>query len=280
MPKRFRDGKGNNMKLKRKLLLMSAALAVPLLLSGCVNKAKAERLLEKALEERYGEEFVVLDSIVTSANWLNAGPLEAICCPVSDNKLTFQASYSIKRQQFYGDEYAEAIVREEAYAEMEQILSHYYTDFILNANACHSIIQYNEMSKYTKFTNMEDVSISSYEEKYGEKMIISFYIGFNTEELDNYEEAEPIFKEYCEKFNDGRVNFFCYYMNSEDIDKCRKLEETDYWDNYNSCDLINKSENRTEYVYRYMEKEFFLSSIISNDGVQRFNSDGTPESEE
>ena len=61
---------------------------------------------------------------------------------------------------------------------------------------------------------------------------------------------------------------------------CKKLEETDYWDNYNTCDLINKSENRTEYVYRYMEKKFFLSSIISNDGVQRFNSDGTPESEE
>ena len=222
------------------------------------------------------------DSFVGSASWIDVGSLEAVCYPLSDKNLTFKASYSIKNQKLNGDEYVEAIVREEAYEEMEQILSQHYTDFLLEADACHSIIQYNEMSKYTKFTNMEDVSISSYEEKYGEKMIISFFIGFNTEEIDNYEEAEPVFKEYCEKFNDGRVNFFCYYMNSEDIDKCKKLEETDYWEHYNSIDLINKSENGTEYVYRFKGSKFYLSEIASSNGVQRFNSDGTliTESEE
>ncbi|MGN0578027.1 MAG: hypothetical protein ACI4J4_05365 [Ruminiclostridium sp.] len=264
------------MKLKRKLLLPLFAIAISFLLSGCVNRPFADLQLSWALTKRYGDIFIVADSFVSSGNWLNAGPLEAVCYPLSDKKLNFKATYSYKNNQLYGEEYAEAVVREEAYAEMEQILSQYYTDFILDADASHSIIQLDEMSKYKRFTNIKDVSIASYEEKYGEKMIISFYIGFNTEEIENYEEAEPIFKEYCKKFTDGRVNFFCYYMNSEDIDKCKKLEETDYWEHYNSSDLINKSENRTEYVYRYMEKKFFLSSIISNDGVQRFNSDGTP----
>ncbi len=281
MPKNdFRTGKETIMKTKRKLLLPLFAIAISFLLSGCVNKPLEDLCLSWALTKKYGEIFIVADSFVGSASWIDVGSLEAVCYPLSDKNLTFKASYSIKNQKLNGDKYAEAVVREEAYAEMEQILSQYYTDFILDADACHSIIQLDEMSKYKRFTNIKDVSMASYEEKYGEKMIISFYIGFNTEEIDNYEEAEPIFKEYCEKFTDGRVNFFCYYMNSEDIDKSKKLEETDYWEHYNSIDLINKSENRTEYVYRYMEKKFFLSSIISNDGVQRFNSDGTPEIKE
>ena len=135
------------MKLKRKLLLMSAALAVPFLLSGCVNKPLEDLRLSLALTKKYGEVFIVEDSFVSSGNWLTAGPLKAVCYPLSDKNLTFKATYSYKRNQLYDDEYVEAVVREEAYAEMEQILSHYYTDFILNANACHSIIQYNEMSK-------------------------------------------------------------------------------------------------------------------------------------
>ena len=222
------------------------------------------------------------DSFVGSASWIDVGSLEAVCYPLSNKNLSFKASYSIKNQKLNGDKYAEAIVREEAYEEMEQILSQYYSEFYLDTNARRDIIQLDEINNYTEFTNIEDVSIASYEEKYGEKMIISFYIGFNNDEIDDYEEAEQIFRQYSEKFTEGRVNYFCYYMNTDTINECKKIEENDYWNNFLSSDLINKSENRTEYVYRYMEKKFFLSSIISNDGVQRFNSDGTPitESEE
>ncbi|MGN0655250.1 MAG: hypothetical protein ACI4KR_00510, partial [Ruminiclostridium sp.] len=246
------------MKLKRKLLLMSAALAVPLLLSGCVNKAKAERLLAKALEERYGEEFVVLDSIVTSANWLNAGPLEAICCPVSDNKLTFQASYSIKRQQFYGDEYAEAIVREEAYAEMEQILSQHYTDFLLEVSVFPPMIQYDERNNYTDFTNIEDVSITSYEEKYGEKTDISFYVYFNESEIEKYDEVSEIFRSYSERFNNAEVLFWCYYTNSDTIAELRTKNENDIWDNFHFRFATKRSEV-PEYLYSYKNGVFYLN---------------------
>lgn len=261
---------------------MSAALAVPFLLSGCVNKPLEDLRLSWALTKKYGEIFIVADSFVSGGNWLTAGPLKAVCYPLSDKNLTFKATYSYKRNQLYDDEYVEAVVREEAYAEMEQILSQYYSEFYLDTNARRDIIQLDEINNYTEFTNIEDVSIASYEEKYGEKMIISFYIGFNNDEIDDYEEAEQIFRQYSEKFTEGRVNYFCYYMNTDTINECKKIEENDYWNNFLSSDLINKSENRTEYVYRYMEKKFFLSSIISNDGVQRFNCDGTPitESEE
>ena len=150
------------MKLKRKLLLMSAALAVPLLLSGCVNKPLEDLRLSLALTKKYGEIFIVADSFVSGGNWLTAGPLKAVCYPLSDKNLTFKATYSCKRNQLYDDEYVEAIVREEAYAEMEQILSKYYTDFYLDVRVITPVFQIDELSKYENFASIEDVSITSY----------------------------------------------------------------------------------------------------------------------
>ena len=151
------------MMTKRRVLRAISLLAAVFVLSGCVNQKEEERNLAKALEEEYGEEFVVVDSIVTSANWLNAGPLEAVCYPKANRNLTFQAAYS--DGQIYYDEYVQAIVREEAYAEMEEILSQYYKDFFLAADVLSPNIGYSERENYPRFTNISDVSIASYEEK-------------------------------------------------------------------------------------------------------------------
>ena len=102
------------MKTKRKLLSLLAALAIPLLLCGCVNVRAAEKKLAKALEEEYGEEFVVVDSIVTGGHPIYAGPLRAVCYPKSNKNLLFKATFA--EDYIYEDEYVQAIVREEAYA--------------------------------------------------------------------------------------------------------------------------------------------------------------------
>ena len=128
------------MKRKRKLLSLISALAIPLILSGCVNKKAEEKKLAKALEEEYGEEFIVVDSIVTGGHPIYGGPLEAICYPKSNQKLFFKATFA--EDYIYEDEYVEAIVREEAYAEMEEILSQYYTDFFLDADVMQPMIDY------------------------------------------------------------------------------------------------------------------------------------------
>lgn len=262
------------MKMKRKILLSLAALAVPLLLSGCVNRRAEEKKLAKALEEKYGEEFIVADSFVGSASWIDVGSLEAVCYPLSDKNLTFKASYSIKNQKLNGDKYVEAIVREEAYAEMEQILSQYYTDFFLDVDACHSIIQLDEMSKYTKFTNIEDVSIASYEEKYGEKMIISFYIILNIDEIDDYEEVEPIFQQYSEKFSNGRVNYFCYYEPVSTINECQEIKDKRKYISNKGFILSTQMGSRQQHpMYRYCfwDGKFSLFEIEDADGVKHFN---------
>lgn len=270
------------MKRKRKLLSLISALAIPLMLSGCVNKKAEEKKLVKALEERYGEEFVVADSIIGSANWLNVGSLEAACYPKANKNLTFKASYSISNNNLGDDNYIQAIVREEAYEEMEEILSKYYTDFYLDVRVSQPMIEYAEREEYPRFINISDVSIASYEEKYGEKMILSFRIAFNIDEINDYEEVSEIFEEYSKKFTNGRVNFFCYYMDSNAINECKKIEETDCWENFYINSKKNEYGDGIEYVYRFEESKFYLSQITNTDGVKRFNNDGTPiiESEE
>ncbi len=270
------------MKRKRKLLSLISALAIPLILSGCVNRKSEEKKLAKALEERYGEEFVVVDSIVTGGNWLTAGPLSAVCYPKSDRDLLFKADYSIANQYIYDDGYIQAIVREEAYTEMEEILSGYYTDFFLDADVMQPMIDYGEREKYPRFTNISDVSIESFEKKYGEKMVLSFDIVFNIDEINDYEEVSGIFEEYSKKFTNGRVNFFCYYMDSNAINECKKLEETDYWENFYVNSKKSEWGNSIEYVYRFKESKFYLSRVSNNEDVKRYKFDGTliTESEE
>lgn len=212
------------MKMKQKMLSLLSALAVPLLLSGCVSQWAEEKKLAKALEERYGEEFVVVDSYIGKANWLNIGSLEAVCHPAENENLTFKASYGISNKNLGDDNYIQAIVREEAYAEMEEILSEYYTDFYLDVRVSQPMIEYAEREDYPSFTNILDVSIASYEEKYGEKMILSFDMCFSVDEIEDYEEVSEIFKRHSEKFINGRVNYYCYYSLPDVIAECNKLK--------------------------------------------------------
>ncbi len=261
------------MKRKRKLLSLISALAIPLMLSGCVNKKAEEKKLAKALEERYGEEFVVADSIIGSANWLNVGSLEAACYPKSNKNLTFKASYSISNNNLGDDSYIQAIVREEAYAEMEEIISDYYTDFLIDVNVFQPIIEYSEREKYPEFANTTEVSIASYEEKYGEKMRLSFYIIFNDTEVEKYDEVSHIFEKYSGKFNNAELNFWCYYTDSGKIAELRAEEEKDIWGNHILRFETNRSEV-PEYLYCFENKVFYLHWISDAEGLKKYDTKG------
>ena len=261
------------MKRKRKLLSLISALSIPLILSGCVNKKAEEKKLAKALEERYGEEFVVADSIIGSANWLNVGSLEAACYPKANKNLTFKASYSISNNNLGDDNYIQAIVREEAYEEMEEIISDYYTDFLIDVNVFQPVIEYAEREKYPEFVNITDVSIASYEEKYGEKMRLSFYIIFNDTEVEKYDEVSHIFEKYSDKFNNAELNFWCYYTDSGKIAELRTEEEKDIWGNHILRFETNRSEV-PEYLYCFENKVFSLHWISDAEGLKKYDTKG------
>ena len=104
----------------------------------------------------------------------------------------------------------------------------------------------------------------------------------NIDEINDYEEVSGIFEEYSKKFTNGRVNFFCYYMDSNAINECKKLEETDYWENFYVNSKKSEWGNSIEYVYRFKESKFYLSRVSNNEDVKCYKFDGTliTESEE
>ncbi|MGN0618801.1 MAG: hypothetical protein ACI4J7_07240 [Ruminiclostridium sp.] len=258
------------MRKKRKLLLPLFAITIAFLLSGCVNKPLEDLRLSLALTKKYGEIFIVADSFVSSGNWLNAGPLVAVCYPLSDKNLTFKATYSYKNNKLYDDEYIEAIVREEACAEMEQILSQYYTDFLLDVD-----IYIKGPSQ--EGVNVSEASISKLEEIYGEKMIISFDMIINIDEIDDYKEVEPIFQKYSERFTNGQVDYSCYYEPVSTINECQEIKDKRKYISNKGFVLATQMGTRQQHpMYRYCFEngKFSLYEIKDVDGVKRFDENG------
>ena len=262
------------MMTKRRVLRAVSLLAAVFVLSGCVNQKEEERNLAKALEEEYGEKFVVVDAFVGSANWLNVGSLEAVCYPYGKENLTFKASYSITNKKLGDDSYVQAIVREEAYAEMEELLSQYYTDFFLDVK-----IYTNNASQ--KIFSRSDASILKFEELYKNKMKLSFYIIFNENNVKQYDDVREIFEKYSDKFDNAQVNFWCYYSDNNTISELRSEKEKDIWGNFNLRFKTNRSEV-PEYLYCRENGIFSLYWIYDAEGLRKYDVNGNEiiESEE
>ncbi|MGN0657338.1 MAG: hypothetical protein ACI4KR_11165, partial [Ruminiclostridium sp.] len=186
--------------------------------------------------------------------------------------------YSIKNQKLNEDKYIEAIVGEEAYTEMEQILSQHYTDFLLD-------VYIYIKGANQKIVNVTEASISKLEEIYGEKMIISFYMIININETDDYKEVEPIFQQYSEKFSNGLVNYFCYYEPVSTINECQEIKDKRQYISNQGFILTTQMGSRQQHpMYRYCfeDGKFSLYEIKDIDSVKRFDENGnvTFESEE
>ncbi len=209
------------MKRNKKLLSLISALAIPLMLSGCVNKKSEEKKLAKALEERYGEEFVVVDSIVTGGNWLTAGPLSAVCYPKSDRDLLFKADYSIANQYIYDDGYIQAIVREEIINNMENVLSQYYDTFVVEVDVC---------QKHTSLTNKEDVSVKSYSEIIPDENSVVINIAILDSEVLHCSDIETVLGECSKQFHLINAKIYCNFVSLNIIEKCKELQSDNIFD--------------------------------------------------
>lgn len=228
------------MKLKRKLLLMSAALAVPLLLSGCVNKPLEDLRLSLALTEKYGEIFIVADSFVSGGNWLTAGPLEAVCYPLSDKNLTFKATYSIANHYIYADSYVQTIVRNEIKSDIESVLSQYYDSFIVEVDVFHD---------YTNFTSKEDISVKSYSETIPEDNSVIINIAILNSEVSHYTDIENALNECSYKFCSINAKIFCNFVSQDIIEKCKELQSDNTFDLDEIFWLLQNE--KPFYVYSY-----------------------------
>ncbi len=81
----------------KKIIAAILVLVFALAMSGCVKitywdgltKSEARELVENALEEKYGEEFVVKKMYKTGATYYSSEDLWAECSPKSDSDILF-----------------------------------------------------------------------------------------------------------------------------------------------------------------------------------------------
>ncbi len=94
------------------LLLCAFLLALTTSLTGCkgmVTEGKMKSMIEKALEEKYNEEF---ECIRILPNQNPSGSYDCVCCPINNKELKFEARMHTNGQ-YDGDHYPTSIAARE-----------------------------------------------------------------------------------------------------------------------------------------------------------------------
>lgn|GEM_PF-4979988 len=123
--------------IKKIAVLIFTCLFAMTALSGCAywegySKSQCKQLVADALEEKYGEEFVVVDVGTKSAGaYYSSGLLTATCHSKDDNTLYFEAEYFEYGKGSYelDDLYIQSIVRKQIKDIIDPVLAEHFDDF-------------------------------------------------------------------------------------------------------------------------------------------------------
>ena len=278
------------MKFKKmKAILTASALAATVFVSaGCgrTTKADEERNLEKKLEEKYGEEFTVIKSYISDPYWWDDAPgtLEATCCLKDDESMVFEATYGLAGKTVWDDSYIQTVLEKKMTADLEQFLSDRCDNYFVRAWVKKPNMQtYEESKKYTAFTKASDVTVNSYEEMYGEKMEVTFYVVLDWARASrSYSYADEILGLYSKRFKDANISFHCFLQSIEMIEAAKNISERE---NYTGEDVLIylKGCRITDYLFKHeKDKGFYLFKVYEYHTGEEVIKDGSEfyESEE
>ena len=119
----------------KKIIAGILVLVFALTMSGCVywdglSKSEAREFVEKTLEEKYGEEFVVKQMYLKAGSWDTASDLMADCSPKSDENIVFSTqTLAIGKERLMRDDYIQNVVRKQLKQNIDEVLSTYYDNF-------------------------------------------------------------------------------------------------------------------------------------------------------
>lgn len=210
-----------------KRILLIFVLAGVVLTSGCfrifnmVNEGYAMKTVAQLLEEKYGEEFTVIDT------WLKMGETyTAVCSPVAEPKIVFEATYRTgDESSLRHDEYVQGIVAFLLAKKLQPEVQKITEDAHLQV-----IVFWQE----TDFARREDVSIESYLQSIGsEGQHIMFEIYANIGNIKNidYIEVYSVLESISNSIAPNSGSIRLIYMSTEDIEKCREyfLKQSDIY---------------------------------------------------
>ena len=133
--------------------ILSAITALTLILSmhsGCGIFTNYKAIAEKALEDKYGEEFICYST------WDEGDFYYAKLSPAYDDGMKFYAGIDLKDKEAYYDTYTEAIVEKQIADIVYEQMADVWTDFCV-----HVTIDGQEVD----FSNNDEITIQSYYNK-------------------------------------------------------------------------------------------------------------------
>lgn len=238
------------------------ALAMTTALSGCgsywngYSEAESRQLIEDALQEKYGEEFVV-EKIGTrpGSSWDAPSSLTATCYSKNNNTFAFEARYyEYNNSSKIQDMYIQEKISKEIKSVINSVLSKYYDKYAVEVAISGLADDYDPELTVVETVTIESFSIAMTQD--GKSMYCDSWIILDNSnrEIYNEQELENIIQEITEQLYYMNVFFeFCYVddallcesievtrneiNNSRDIEKIIDLEHKEFGYHY---DCIEK----------------------------------------
>ena len=233
----------------KRIIAAILVVAFALTMTGCVywdglSKSGAREFVEKTLEEKYGEEFVVKNMTYTGANYYNSSDLLTKCSPKSDESIVFQAEVITlgkgdEHQRILSDTYVQSIVGKEMRIKAEQILSKYVKNFAVEvyASGLSGLSDYYDSGIYSA----ENATVENYTNALPENNASTIWIAFDQNDFNSdYERVADYVKEIVDEYYLTNGVFKCYFVSEEIVDECKTKIADNHIDFY--YDLLGDME--------------------------------------
>lgn len=230
----------------KKIFAAILVLAFALTMSGCVkitywdglSKSEAREFVEKTLEEKYGEEFVVVSMGTQSGETYTK--LVGTCSPKSDKEILFKFESNHFGERRVYDDYIQNVVRKQVKQNIDDVLSKYYDNFASEVYVTPTTVFYD-----SGIRSANEATIKSFSESFtnNENNLTWVWIVLNDKEMEeNVDKLKDIVQNMMRDFYSLEVFLDFIYANDDIISLCKESSKgtnSNRWD----VDSIVKQNN-------------------------------------
>lgn len=247
--------------LKKITILIITCLFAVTSLTGCAywegySKNQCVQLVEDALEEKYGEDFVVDTLHTGSGGWYGvAGPLVATCYSKNDDTLFFEAEYNkFGDVGELKDEYIHEIVAKQIKSVMRSVLVKYYDKFAVEIEL-YGLVK----SRDPEITDSANATIENFSKalnKEDKDMHCNGWIVLDESQLEKYsqEEIETIINEIGNDLHLMSIGIDFCYVNDELLEESIAITKDETNDSRDIEKIIELDHKAFRYFYSGQDK--------------------------
>ena len=205
----------------RKLILGGMIMMMALGQMGCgMSNQKAEKIILKKLEEKYGEPFVVA-AIGESWGAMNSSTIKGNCYPEADSSRRFQVEINRNTEIVY-DKYLNEVVGKNEEENIETLVKQVWEDSIVQVSNDTGMAYPKENNKSMTFREFLELYPNDWQQV---DIYIKGKVNVNIEEeMNKYVKLVQLFihKGYI------KTHIGIYYLSEQGYERCNKLIEEVY----------------------------------------------------